>query len=60
MECLEEIKTTTKLATSTSRLKTMAFHLCFPTVHRPLTEKKKVSVKTRACRGVEAGGGVEM
>lgn len=60
MECLEEIKTTTKLATFKSNLKTMAFYLCFPPVHQPLREKKKVGVKTRDCRGVEAGGKMEM
>lgn len=60
MECLEEIKTTTKLATFKSNLKTMAFYLCFPPVHHPLGEKKKVGIRTRACRGVEAGGKMEM
>lgn len=54
MECLEEIKTTTKLATFKSNLKTMAFDLPWPLPapkYATSSERRRKSVLVGVCGG---------
>lgn len=60
MECLEEIKTTTELATSTPCLKTMAFYLCFPAAHNRKEESQCKNTCLQGCGGRRQDGNVDI